>query len=249
MTPVSWLRDFTIRILLVTGLDPGLPPNPDKDCVSAACLTISGLCTTWKSLTLLTPLPTLTSLTLLCCFTSSSDSLLLDSLLLSLEPEKSLPVLFWKTFLLTPPCLLDIWLVWLAATLLVSKSSWRSSTDMEDILEDNPVLTALFPPPTCRTNLWRVGKPGLLTIVTPVSISICLHLWLLSPRSWVNSISAVLASSIALSTSSIDLPCVETKAPTKLDLFLFSFSHASLACSICNSADFLLLLYPKLSSS
>jgi len=34
-----------------------------------------------------------------------------------------------------------------------------------------------------------------------------------------------LASTMLLSTSSIDFPCVETKAPTRLDLFFLSFSH------------------------
>lgn len=34
-----------------------------------------------------------------------------------------------------------------------------------------------------------------------------------------------LASTILLSTSSIDRPCVETKAPTRLERFLRNFSH------------------------
>ena len=74
------------------------------------------------------------------------------------------------------------WLEWeatLAATLLVSISSPRSS--MEDILELSappppPLFTPRFPAPTCRTSRWRTPRPGLLTMLTPVSISICRHL-------------------------------------------------------------------------
>ena len=75
-------------------------------------------------------------------------------------------------------------------------------------------------------------SPGLVTMLTPVSISIWRHRWLRSARSWVSSIMALFASMIDLSTSSMLRPWVETKAPTRLDLFRLSFSQASLAFSI-----------------
>jgi len=44
-----------------------------------------------------------------------------------------------------------------------------------------------------------------------------LHTW---TKAWT-----YLASTMLRSTSSIDLPCVDTNAPTRLDRFFFSFSH------------------------
>lgn len=98
--------------------------------------------------------------------------------------------------------------------------------------------------------LSKYPKPLLFITLKPHKFSICFHRCTLSASSWVTSFRAVLkmskiiwansmgvswlslmviidylASTILRSTSSIDLPCVDTNAPTRLDRFFFSFSH------------------------
>lgn len=122
----------------------------------------------------------------------------------------------------------------------ILSSAKRSSWDMlPDIREDPPRRNCPAGPrpvPTCLTRFCKTLMPALFMMEQPQSISICLQRAVRSCRSLVTSSRAVLASNMLRSTSSMDLPWVETKAPTNELRFFFRRSHMSLAISNCSSA-------------